>query len=125
MKILFILVLIIFPMLSSASTDPQSAYNMMKEGHAVIIDVREKDEINQGMVKMALWFPMSKVKEDKDWEKDFRKITEGKKIFLYCRSGRRSGKLLTLLKTKNIESENLGGFETLKKELPTVVPDKK
>ncbi len=108
--------------MSFAATNPQAAYAKMKEGKAVIVDVREKDEIQQGMIKDALWFPLSKIENNKNWKKDFMRLTKGKEIFLYCRSGRRTGKVMSILKTKKIDSQNLGGFETLQKELPTSRP---
>ncbi|MFP5386193.1 MAG: rhodanese-like domain-containing protein [Bacteriovoracia bacterium] len=116
MKALITLLLTIFS-LTAAASDPQNAYSMVEKGEAVIIDVREKDEVEEGMIKNAKWFPLSKVMNAKDWKKDFKKLTEGKKIFLYCRSGNRSGKVLNILKENGITSSNLGGYEDLLKVL--------
>lgn len=107
-----------------ASPDPKEAYSLFKEGKAVIIDVREADELKPGMIDGADWFPLSKFQTDKKWKEDFAKLTQGKTIFLYCRTGNRSGKVQTLLKDNGIESENIGGFETLKNILPVKVPSK-
>lgn len=104
------------------ATTPQEAYKMAKEGKAVIVDVREQDEIKDGMVDIAAWFPMSKINTDESWKQDFAKLTKGKKIFLYCRSGNRSGKVQNILKENGIESENIGGYMTLKDELPSKKP---
>lgn len=91
---------------------------MVQNGEAVIIDVREKDEVKSGRIKDAKWFALSKISNDKNWKNEFIKIVEGKKIFLYCRSGRRSEKVMTILKENGITSENIGGYEDLKKMIP-------
>lgn len=118
MKKLFSILLSLLAFNAYAGTDPKTAFEMSQKDEAVIIDVREKDELKSGMVKDAKWFPLSKVQTDKNWKEDFQKISGGKKIFLYCRTGNRSGKVMDILKANNIESENIGGFETLKNELP-------
>lgn len=117
MKPLIILILSAFTISAFSATEPKVAYEMMKQGEAVIIDVREESEIKAGMLKDAKWFPLSKILNDKNWKEDFDKLTNGKKIFLHCRSGKRSGRVVDILKTKGLESENIGGYEKLKREL--------
>ena len=70
------------------------------------------------MVKGAIWFPLSKVLEDKNWKDDFTKVAGDKKIFLHCRSGKRSERVMNILKENGISAENIGGYESLKKILP-------
>lgn len=118
MKLIFTL----FSLLSFAAygeINVKEAYSLSQEGKAVIIDVREKDELPAGMINGAQWFPLSKVKEDKNWKNEFQKLTAGKKIFLHCRTGNRSGQVQEILKKNDIASENIGGYEELKKVLPT------
>lgn len=119
MKKLSLLLTLFFTLALHAATDPETAYSLVEQGKAVMIDVREEAEIKEGMIKKALWFPMSRIETDKDWLKDFRKLTEGKQVFLYCRTGRRSGIVKEKLKNKGIPSENLGGYLELKNILPT------
>jgi rhodanese-related sulfurtransferase len=114
--VLFVLSLVSIATLSA--TEPAEAYKMLTEGKAVIVDVREEDEIKSGMIEKALWFPLSKMNNDKNWKEQFQKVTQGKQIFLYCRSGNRSEKVKNILKANSIESENIGGFGTLKNQLP-------
>lgn len=105
-----------------AGTAPMDAYNQTKENKAVLVDVREENEIKDGMINLAQWFPLSKFTAQENWKNDFIKMTQGKTIYLYCRSGNRSEKVKNLLKQNNIDAENIGGYETLKNVLPTKKP---
>jgi len=118
MKKLLTLLLTLFTVSAFSATEPKTAYSMVQNGEAVIIDVREADEIKSGMIKDAKWFPLSKVENDKNWKEEFSKMAGDKKIFLHCRSGKRSEKVMNILKANGITSENIGGYETLKKILP-------
>ncbi|GEM_PF-2045904 len=122
MKLLFSSLMILFVTTIAAATDPRLAYNLVQEGKAVMVDVREKEEIDEGMVDIAVWFPKSKTDTDPNWIEDFLDLTEGKEIFLYCRSGRRSEEFRKMLEVKGIESVNIGGYNDLKNILPTSVP---
>ncbi len=108
-----------FSTLVFAATSAQDAYSMLKNNQAIFIDVREADEVKDGMIEKATWMALSKLKADNAWEKELRVSSKGKKIFLYCRSGKRSEVAREILKQKGIEAENIGGYETLKTELPT------
>lgn len=122
MKILSLFVFL-FSLNSFAFEDPQAAYKKSQAGDAVIIDVREEEEIKEGMIKGAQWFPLSRLKTDsKTWKKDFNDLTKNKEIYLYCRSGKRSQESLEILKENGIDSKNIGGWKTLKDELPTTDP---
>jgi rhodanese-related sulfurtransferase len=119
-KVLFIiLALLSFYVLA---VTPKEAYQNAKEGKAVIVDVREENEIKEGMVDLAVSFPLSKIENDSNWKNEFTQLTKGTVIYLYCRSGARSGKVKAILKDNKIESENLGGFLTLGSLLPTKKP---
>lgn len=119
MKKIVALILSLLATAAIASVDPKTAYQEALDGKAVIIDVREKDELESGMIKDAKWFPLSRIKNDKGWKADFDKLTANKKIYLYCRSGNRSGQVKDLLKTLQTESTNIGGYQDLSKVLPT------
>lgn len=109
---------------SMASTDPKVAHTMVLKGKAAMVDVREASEIKFGMIEEAVWFPLSWAKTDQTWYKHFLPMTENKeKIFIYCRTGRRSEEFRNLLQEKGVKAENLGGFETLKEVLPVMVPN--
>lgn len=118
MKIVTLFILLSFT-LSAFGADPQVAFKKMKDNKAVIIDVREADEIRTGMVENAIWFPMSKIDSDKNWKKEFKKLTGDKEIYIYCHSGRRSERVRGILNENAIKSENIGGYQDLKNILPT------
>jgi rhodanese-related sulfurtransferase len=117
MKLKFSAFLLLFSTLTFAAIDPTAAYQSVVRGESVIVDVREKHELVDGMIANALWFPTSKL-EKSDWVTDFQKLSGKKKIFLYCRSGTRAEKVRGALAKHGITSENLGGFEDLRRVLP-------
>lgn len=121
MKIVITLIMMV-AFSALAATDPRKAWSMVKEGKAVLVDVREKDEIKSGMIDRAEWFPESKTREDNNWTADFKKMAEGKRAFIYCRSGRRSGNMAEALGKSGLEAESIGGFEELKAVLPSHIP---
>jgi phage shock protein E len=119
-----IISLIFFSILSFElfATTPKEAFELTKSGKAVIVDVREENEIKEGMIKHAIWFPLSKFESDSKWKNEFLALTNDKKIYLYCRTGKRSEKVRTILRDKKIPSENIGGYLELKDVLPSVKP---
>jgi rhodanese-related sulfurtransferase len=122
MKIFLSLLLLSLTSNMFAAFEPQKAYSMVREGKAVFVDVREKDEIKNGMIDRAIWFPKSRMNSDTAWKEDFKAVTMGKKIFLYCRSGKRSEECQKILQKNGVESESIGGYEQLKTMLPISIP---
>ncbi len=122
MKKIILTILVLFSFISCQATTPEKAkeaYSLVQSGKAVFIDVREEDEVKEGMIEKATWIPLSKIQANENWKEELLKTSKDKKIFLYCRSGNRSGKAQNILKEKGIPSENIGGYESLKNILPT------
>lgn len=91
---------------------PSEALAAVKENRAVLIDVRELDEVQEGMAAPASWFSMYEMEEGNPKYADFLKnLDKSKEIILYCRSGRRSGMAAQMLADKGFKTTNLGGFE--------------
>jgi len=86
-------------------------------GEAYWIDVRSQNEYAAGHVEGAINIPhteiaarIAEVSEDKD-----------KQLYLYCRSGRRSGLATDTLQQMGYSNAiNLGGFEDAQKEAARV-----
>ena len=99
-----------------ASELVKTALSELKSGQAVIIDVREEDEVESAHIVGAKWIPLSLI--NSDVEKVTKSIKENfsdKKIYFYCRSGNRSGQATKILKNKGIEGINLGGIDSLER----------
>jgi rhodanese-related sulfurtransferase len=85
----------------------------VKEGKAVVIDVRETAEIQKapGMVEGALHLPTSKIKTNAPELKDLlAKISKDQIVYAYCAGGVRSGKFVEMLLKKGYKAQNLGGI---------------
>ncbi len=106
---------------NKAEADAKKSYESFLASKAIIIDVREESEVNEGMIKGAVWVPLSKLEANSKKEIDLiKKMSTDKQIFIYCRSGNRSGKAQSILKEAGVVSVNLGGYSGLVKEsLPT------
>ena len=95
---------------------PQEAHNLVKEDKAVLVDVREEEELrDSGLADGALWMPCSKMDEDEpEWKAFKSKLPKDKPVILYCRSGNRSGRVAEFLREEGFETWNLGGFKDWK-----------
>lgn len=113
--------LLSFLFLFSAFAGPKEMYADVVAGKAVLIDVRENEEVKEGMIEKALSIPLSKMEADKPATiQQVKDLSGGKDIYVYCRSGRRSQIFIDSLKTGNVSATNSGGFEDLVKAgLPT------
>lgn len=93
--------------------NPTEAQNLLKSGKAVLVDVREEEELREsGLADGALWMPTSKMDEEEpDWKAFKAALPKDKKVILYCRSGARSGRVAEFLAQEGFDTENLGGFK--------------
>lgn len=106
------------PMLSAADTSKTTDIKqLITSGQAVVIDVREKDELSQGMIQSAQWLPTSEIKKKGPQFQEFMaKLSKDKPLLIYCASGGRSGKFTEELTAKGYKAQNIGGFAQLKSE---------
>lgn len=81
------------------------------ETSGIIIDVRSREEYEAGHLQKADYnFDLL----NGDLENQLEKLDKNKTYYLYCRSGNRSGKALTLMKQKGFEHVyNMGGLNDL------------
>lgn len=130
LKVLFFILWVFAACTSGTSTrkvtnvDPKLAYGSYRNDFAVIVDVREKDEIDQGMAAPALWMPTSQIEaEGPEWKAFVSKLSKDKEIMVYCRSGRRSGNAASKLAALGFKASNLGAFKDwVDAGLPTLKP---
>jgi rhodanese-related sulfurtransferase len=95
---------------------PQEAQKLVLEGKAVLVDVREQDELEQtGTAEGALWMPLSELVEDTDqWRAFKQSLPRDKQVILFCKSGGRSGRMTEFLCCEGLQAVNLGGFSDWK-----------
>ncbi|MGZ3696861.1 MAG: rhodanese-like domain-containing protein [Bdellovibrionota bacterium] len=94
---------------------PQEAAGLQRNDFAVLVDVREADEIEHGMAQGALWMPTSKIEpSNPDWQAFIKKLPHDKQIVFYCKAGGRAGKAAKLLSTEGFKTANMGGFDDWK-----------
>ncbi len=77
-----------------------------KTPNAKLIDVREEDEYAEGHIPASINIPLSKIESTQD------KITDlDTPLFVYCRSGNRSGQAVAWLKQAGYSKvKNIGGI---------------
>lgn len=87
---------------------------LLKNKKVQLLDVRTPAEISEGVIKTAFFVNYF----DPDfYNKAVKKLDKSKPVYLYCRSGNRSGKASRMLKEKGFEVYNvLGGYNKWKKE---------
>lgn len=83
MKRLFICLLVCLFMCGCSNSKMDEINNILDNEDYVILDVRTKEEYNNGHIKDALNIPYDEITEDINIEKD-------KYILVYCKSGVRS-----------------------------------
>lgn len=86
-----------------AEVDAPTAKSWIESGDAVLIDVREDEEIANASVATAKLLPMSHVSVD-DYP-DFG----AKKVVVLCHSGARSARVTAVLTARGVEAFNLKG----------------
>jgi len=86
--------------------DPTAAIRLMNNDDAVVLDVREAADFNNGHIKNAKNIPLSSLKSQLDsLVKD-----KNKPVLAYCRSGNVSGKASRILKSSGFSNvHNLAG----------------
>ena len=75
---------------NTPSVMPEDLENLIQQGYQ-LIDVRENDEWDAGHYKSATHIPMGSIVENID------KLLVDKKYIFVCRSGARSGQVLSLI----------------------------
>jgi rhodanese-related sulfurtransferase len=93
-----------------AGATPAEAQAALDSGTAVLVDVREPAEWSSGVAQSAALLSFTDLRGARKHWRPFLEKNRGKKIFLYCASGARSGSAAALLRHEGFEAVNLGGF---------------
>ena len=89
----------------------------IQEDSAVLIDVREHEEVEAGHLSGAYWLALSELSQSPESFLDLMKEKfQRKKIYLYCKSGGRSGQASAFFQSHGFSSYNIGGFQELSTE---------
>ena len=88
--------------------------SLLSSNEIIVIDVRSFEEVKTGIIQDAIHIEWTKI------DKEINKIdlTKDQPIYLYCRSGNRSGKAAEILeKIGYTNTINAGGIEEAAKKL--------
>lgn len=96
---------------------PQETMGQLVNDFAVLVDVREREEVEEtGIAEKARWIPYSSAKaKDKKWDEFVKSLPKDKLVVLYCAGGVRSEEVGKTLSQQGFQAANLGGFSDWKK----------
>lgn len=98
----------------------ENAKVAIEKNEAILVDVREQDEVEAGHLQDAFWYPLSQIQlNPQSAAQKLKEKFPNKKFLFYCRSGNRSGMVTSMMTDQGLESENLGGFGSLASEFET------
>ena len=92
----------------SFETFAEDKFEINKASNRVLIDVRTDSEWNEGFIETAIHIPLGRILEE------IESLTADKEqmIYLYCRSGNRSGKAQKALQMLGYtNAKNIGGIK--------------
>jgi phage shock protein E len=92
----------------SFETFAEDKFEINKASNRILIDVRTDSEWNEGYIESAIHIPLDRIME----EIESLMVSKEQMIYLYCRSGNRSGKAETALqKLGYANAKNIGGIK--------------
>jgi rhodanese-related sulfurtransferase len=95
-----------------SSITAREAMGEARNDFAVLIDVREKDELGNGIAENAIWIPTSKIKAGApEWKSFLDQTSKDKKLIFYCAAGGRAGSVAAMAAEAGFKAANMGGFK--------------
>jgi phage shock protein E len=92
----------------SFETFAEDKFEINKASNPILIDVRTDSEWNEGFIETAIHIPLGRILE----EIESLKADKEQVIYLYCRSGNRSGKAQKALQRLGYtNAKNIGGIK--------------
>ena len=103
---------------------PQEANAQVQRGAAVLVDVREKDEIEAGMAGPARWMALSSITaNDGAFKEMLAQVPADRMAIFYCAAGHRAGIAARRAVELGHRAANMGGYSAWKTAgLPTRKP---
>lgn len=113
--IVFTGVLVLFaqtnPIIQNTNETAAQIVKKVEKGDAYLIDVRTPEEYQAGHLNNSKNINI----KSGDFKQQISKLDKNKPVYLYCRSGNRSGQAVDTLSTLGFKTYyNIGGFEQLK-----------
>jgi phage shock protein E len=102
--------------LAAESITPKQAFDEVKAGKAILVDVREDIELqDEGLADPATWLATSVIEaRGPAYQDAVRKWSKEKTVIFYCRSGRRSGLAADHFASLGFKTLNAGTFKAWK-----------
>lgn len=91
---------------NNVMTSNNELKNIILENNYIILDVRTKEEYQEGHLKNAINIPYDEIDED-------TKLDKNKSILVYCKSGNRSGIAKGVLLDLGYKVYDLGAFDSI------------
>ena len=102
--------------LTHTKDTPETAIKNIKDGKAVLVDVREQKEWDAGHIAGALLMPKSKLDVEKEAAALMQKLDKAKIVYTHCKAGRRALACGEILKQQGFDVRPLKqGYEDLLK----------
>jgi phage shock protein E len=97
-----------------ADITPAEAAKMVAEDKAILVDVREQDEVLEtGLAEPSKWLSMEEIQtRGNRYESAIRTWPKSKPLIFYCVSGRRAGIAGKHFQTLGYTVRNMGGFKS-------------
>ena len=89
---------------------PADCAHLVREGKALLVDVREPGEWATGVAQSAKLLSFSDLTGTRAQWKQFLTEANGREILLYCASGSRSGIAARILVSEGVRAANTGGL---------------
>ena len=100
--------LLAFMIFGSFATFAEDKFESNKISNPILIDVRTDSEWNEGYIETAIHIPLDRIME----EIESLMVNKDQMIYLYCRSGNRSGKAEKALQRLGYaNAKNIGGIK--------------
>lgn len=109
MKRIIVILVISFLVIGCGSDEMSNLDEVISSGNYIILDVRTNEEYNVGHVKGSLNIPYDEIDENINLDKN-------KVILVYCRSGVRSKKAFSALKSLGYNVIDMGSYESINLE---------